>query len=63
MSQLGHYQLGYIETLSRWNQKSSKNYYSFLLTIVSTLTIIFSMLTNYKEVYYGYARECQSDDG
>lgn len=43
--------------------ESSKNYYSFLLTIVSTLTIMFSMLTNDKEVYYGYARECQSDDG
>ncbi|CUP35848.1 Uncharacterised protein [Catenibacterium mitsuokai] len=24
MSQLGHYQLGYIETLSRWNQKYIK---------------------------------------
>ena len=24
MSQLGHYQLGYIETLSHWNQKEFK---------------------------------------
>ena len=25
MSQLGHYQLGYIETLSHWNQKDAEN--------------------------------------
>lgn len=43
--------------------ESSKNTTLFLLTIVSTLTIIFSILTNSKEVYYGYARECQCDDG
>ena len=42
--------------------ESSKKYYSFLLTIVSTITIIFSMLTNSKEVYNGHAGERQSDD-
>lgn len=42
--------------------ESSKNTTLFLLTIVSTLTIIFSMLTNSKEVYKGHAGECQSDD-
>lgn len=43
--------------------ESSKNTTLFLLTIISTLTIIFSILINSKEVYYGYARECQGDDG
>lgn len=43
--------------------ESSKNTTLFLLTMVSTLTIIFSILTNSKEVYYGYARECQGGDG
>lgn len=42
--------------------ESSKNTTLFLLTIVSTITIIFSILTNSKEVYNGHARECQSDD-
>ena len=42
--------------------ESSKNITLFLLTIVSTLTIIFSILTNSKEVYNGNAGECQSDD-
>ncbi len=42
--------------------ESSKNITLFLLTIVSTLTIIFSILTNSKEVYNGHAGECQSDD-
>ena len=30
MSQLGHYQLGYIETLSHWNQTEDKNIVSFI---------------------------------
>lgn len=42
--------------------ESSKNITLFLLTIVSTLTIIFIILTNSKEVYNGHAGECQSDD-
>lgn len=42
--------------------ESSKNITLFLLTIVSTLTIIYSILTNSKEVYNGHAGECQSDD-
>lgn len=42
--------------------ESSKNITLFLLTIVSTLTIIFSIQTNNKEVYNGHAGECQSDD-
>lgn len=42
--------------------ESSKNITLFLLTIVITLTIIFSILTNSKEVYNGHAGECQSDD-
>lgn len=42
--------------------ESSKNTTLFLLTIVSTLTIILSILTNSKEVYNGHAGECQSDD-
>jgi hypothetical protein len=42
--------------------ESSKNTTLFLLTIVSTLTIIFSILTNSKEVYNEHAGECQSDD-
>ena len=41
--------------------ESSKNTTLFL-TIVSTLTIIFSILTNSKEVHNGHAGECQSDD-
>lgn len=42
--------------------ESSKNTTLFLLTIVSTLTIILSILTNSKEVHNGHAEECQSDD-
>lgn len=42
--------------------ESSKNTTLFLLTIVSALTIIFSILTNSKEVYNGHAGESQSDD-
>lgn len=42
--------------------ESSENTTLFLLTIVSTLTIIFSILTNSKEVHNGHAGECQSDD-
>ena len=42
--------------------ESSKNTTLFLLTIFSTLTIIFNILTNSKEVYNGHAGECQSDD-
>ena len=42
--------------------ESSKNTTLFLLTIFSTLTKIFSILTNSKEVYNGHVGECQSDD-
>lgn len=42
--------------------ESSKNTTLFLLTMVSTLTIIFSIITNSKEVHNGHAEECQSDD-
>uniref|UniRef100_UPI003D782E7D hypothetical protein n=1 Tax=Catenibacterium mitsuokai TaxID=100886 RepID=UPI003D782E7D len=32
MSQLGHYQLGYIETLSHWNQNVGKCLHKLILT-------------------------------